>query len=241
MSREGASRRATAAGRNQAARALKRQRRTQEERSEATRARLVDATIEVVFEKGYAGCTVQEVCRRAGVTTGALQHHFRSKQELLVAAVNKLFPQVVIPAVTEQGVKKPVRKRCDEIIETYWQIYSNPRYKVVWDIVLGARSDPKLYGLVCRYQREATVRNLEVFEAAFDDVPLARKDLVDLAQFAMCEMRGIALLGIFGAHLDERRGQIDLLRRCLCDRIEGALGAAAANPKSDPTARAKAG
>lgn len=240
MSREGASGGASQADRRQAATALKRQRRTQEERSEATRARLVDATIEVVFEKGYAGCTVQEVCRRAGVTTGALQHHFRSKQELLVSAVNKLFPQVVIPAVTEQGIKKPVRTRCDEIIETYWQIYSNPRYKVVWDIVLGARSDPKLYELVCRYQREATTRNLEVFEAAFDDVPLARGDLVDLAQFAMCEMRGIALLGIFGARLEERRGQIDLLRHCLYDRIEAAMAGERDKSGAIPGDRAKA-
>ena len=50
------------------------------------RTRLLDAALAVIREKGYAATSVDELCRRAGVTKGAFFHHFRSKEELAVAA-----------------------------------------------------------------------------------------------------------------------------------------------------------
>ena len=50
------------------------------------RERLLDAALTVIRTKGYADTTVDELCRAAGVTKGAFFHHFRSKEELGVAA-----------------------------------------------------------------------------------------------------------------------------------------------------------
>ena len=54
------------------------------------RARLLDAALTVIRAKGYADTTVDELCRAAGVTKGAFFHHFRSKEELAVAAAGAL-------------------------------------------------------------------------------------------------------------------------------------------------------
>ena len=62
--------------------------RTQQERREDTRARLLAATIECLVEHGYAGTTTQRVQDRAGLSRGALLHHFATKEALLVAAVS---------------------------------------------------------------------------------------------------------------------------------------------------------
>jgi AcrR family transcriptional regulator len=67
-----------------------RPRRTQEERSAETRARLLDATIASLVEVGYASTTTTAVCERAGVSRGAQVHHFPRKQDLVVAAVAHL-------------------------------------------------------------------------------------------------------------------------------------------------------
>ena len=50
------------------------------------RAKLLDAALMVIREKGYTDTTVDDLCREAGVTKGAFFHHFKSKEELAVAA-----------------------------------------------------------------------------------------------------------------------------------------------------------
>ena len=64
------------------------QRRTQAERREGTIAALLDATVRCLVTHGYAGTTTQRIQDEAGVSRGALLHHFASKSELLVAAIH---------------------------------------------------------------------------------------------------------------------------------------------------------
>jgi TetR/AcrR family transcriptional repressor of nem operon len=52
------------------------------------RAKLLAAALRVIRAKGYAATSVEDLCREAGVTKGAFFHHFRSKDELAVAAAN---------------------------------------------------------------------------------------------------------------------------------------------------------
>jgi AcrR family transcriptional regulator len=64
---------------------MKNQRRTQEERSTATRDALVSAARELFAQRGYAGVGTTEIVRAAGLTRGALYHHFADKTELFAA------------------------------------------------------------------------------------------------------------------------------------------------------------
>ncbi|CAM3889818.1 TetR/AcrR family transcriptional regulator [Tsukamurella ocularis] len=58
------------------------------EQKELTREKLLDATITSLVTHGYAGTTTQRIQEAAGVSRGALLHHFGSKSELLVAAIH---------------------------------------------------------------------------------------------------------------------------------------------------------
>jgi AcrR family transcriptional regulator len=60
------------------------------EQSEATRAALVDAARELFADRGYAGVATEEIVQRAGVTRGALYHHFKDKRALFRAVVDQL-------------------------------------------------------------------------------------------------------------------------------------------------------
>jgi AcrR family transcriptional regulator len=78
-------------------------RRTQVERSEATRGALVRAGRELFGSRGYGGVGTEEIVARAGVTRGALYHQFADKQDLF-RAVLEAMEQEVIGRVAEQAV-----------------------------------------------------------------------------------------------------------------------------------------
>jgi AcrR family transcriptional regulator len=60
-------------------------RRTQSERRAHTRAALIDAGRALFTERGFAGAGREEIVERAGLTRGALYHHFASKEDLFAA------------------------------------------------------------------------------------------------------------------------------------------------------------
>jgi TetR/AcrR family transcriptional regulator, transcriptional repressor for nem operon len=53
----------------------------------ASKTKLLDAALHVVRAKGYAATTVDDICHSAGVTKGSFFHHFKSKDELALAAI----------------------------------------------------------------------------------------------------------------------------------------------------------
>ncbi|HEX3764146.1 MAG TPA: helix-turn-helix domain-containing protein [Kofleriaceae bacterium] len=97
--------------------------RTQQQRREETRRALLDAAVQSLIEVGFARTTTLEVQRRAEVSRGALLHHFPSKAELLVAAVDhlaemraremKAFASQLPPERTEPGERGDRGERSD--------------------------------------------------------------------------------------------------------------------------------
>ena len=75
-------------------------RRTQVERSETTRAALMAAARRLFTEKGYAATGREEIAAAAGVTRGALYHHFASKEALFRAVVEELEEEMTTQVAT---------------------------------------------------------------------------------------------------------------------------------------------
>ena len=75
------------------------------------RGAILDATIDCLIEVGYQKATIARIAKTAGVTTGAVQHHFESRQALMRAAISE---QLFAPHPVDWAAhaSKPLRRRC---------------------------------------------------------------------------------------------------------------------------------
>lgn len=78
-----------------------RQRRTQVERSEATQAALIATARRLFAERGFSGVAAEEIVRAAGVTRGALYHHFEGKSGLFLAVFEQVESEISERFATE--------------------------------------------------------------------------------------------------------------------------------------------
>ena len=76
-----------------AAKAPNRRRRTQQERRETTQTTLLEATVRCLGRDGYAATSISSIIEEAGVSRGALLHHYPTKNELVAAATLHFYRQ----------------------------------------------------------------------------------------------------------------------------------------------------
>jgi AcrR family transcriptional regulator len=118
--------------------------RTQQQRRAATRARLLAATQAALVERGYAGTTTTEVCRRAGLSQGALFRHFASKGELLAATAEQLFAHLI--DAYRDGLPRlaGVQDRAEAAVRLLWEVFEDPRLLAAIELYAAARTDREL-------------------------------------------------------------------------------------------------
>ena len=99
----------------------KRHRRTQADRSQATRAALLASGRALFAERGFAGTAREEIVERAGVTRGALHHHFGTKQDLFAAVFEavegELAARIATAAMAGVDPRDQLRRGCHEFLD----------------------------------------------------------------------------------------------------------------------------
>lgn len=120
-------------------------RRTQSERREETRGRLLDATIESLIEVGYAGTTIRRVTELAGVSQGAQSHHFPHRVDLVTSAFERLAEQR-IERYRERARELPPDRgeRLRALLDLLWEDFSSPVFTVAVKLWVAAAEDEDL-------------------------------------------------------------------------------------------------
>jgi AcrR family transcriptional regulator len=117
-------------------------RRTQRERSEASRTRLLEAAVSCLADRGYAGTTMPEVLRRAGLSNGAMWRHFPSKAALLSAAAvhaEETFLSAAVP--TTRRSDSDDADRLDRAVKALWQFSQTEAFQAVIELLRASRAD----------------------------------------------------------------------------------------------------
>lgn len=149
----------------------------QDRRSQATRARVCRAAIACLDRYGYAETTFARVQAEAGLSRGAITHHFPTKQALVAATALELLSHSLEPGrLGRDGGTPPVR----ELMRDAWtQVVNSAGGRAMVEILVACRTDAELFKLLQaeladwdRRSRAAIVRGYRGADAAADDAEL---------------------------------------------------------------------
>ncbi len=199
-------------------------RRSQEERSAATRERLLDATIGCLVDLGYAGTTTTEIVRRAGVSRGAQVHHFPTKGELVQEAVLHLArrqQEAIGDELTRPNDKNG--DRVSQAIDALWSAYTGPLFTAALELIVAARTDPALRPGVEALQADLH-KGVETYcRQNLSPEVLKRRSFRDAIELTADVMHGLALAGMFGDERVKQQKLLETWKKIVRPLLEGAL------------------
>lgn len=193
-------------------------RRTHAQRSHETQARLVQSAIRLIEDRGYEAASLFEVAKAAGVTPGAIQHHFESKAALMMRVLRELLADGQQRGGLWPSPDVPVAERARQFIDNIWTLaYCQPRFIAAWNIYLGSRAQPEVIGHIADLRRELSEQMRADFAQAFPELAhdAGRDTFFDLVLSAL---RGMGLLEIFETGSPAVRSQLDALAELITQR-----------------------
>jgi AcrR family transcriptional regulator len=182
------------------------------------RARLMDATIECLVERGFGGTSTTLVSELAGVSRGAQLHHFPTKNDLVVAAVAHLTEvRGAELAAAAAGVPQgPQRTR--DVLRMLGDHFTSPVFTAALELWVAARTDAALLAAVAplelRIGRETHRMTVELLGA--DE---SRPGVRELVQATLDLVRGLGLAGTITDDTRRRRRILDQWARTLDDAL----------------------
>jgi AcrR family transcriptional regulator len=169
-------------------------RRTQAERRAATRTALLDASIECLVEEGYANTTTRRIAERAGVTPGALQHHFASKAELLSEALRHVTKRFVKEILDYEPPDAPsIQAHREQILDRMWEVHKGPFFQAWMELAVAARTDAELRATLAELQHGAGDLNALAAHRLYPEMA-DQPGFAQVIETAQAATRGLALL-----------------------------------------------
>lgn len=184
--------------------ALPRARRTQRERSEAMRSRLLEATIDSLYEVGYSRTTTIEVAARAGVSRGAQLHHFPTKKRLVTVAVKHLLHKRLEEFRAAFGSLPEGVDRYSAVIDIMWEKTHNRAFYAWLELVVAARTDPSLRKTVLEIAEQFSEQVQATFREFFSPQRQHSSPFDIAPVFAFAVLQGLAIDNIVWPEGDRR-------------------------------------
>lgn len=152
----------------------------QAQKSASTRLLIIEAAIKCFVELGYARTTTTIIANKAGLSRGAMLHHFPSKIDIVRAAVEHLHAKRL--RAFRKAMSKSMEKgdHVRQGVEAYWAHVKHPLFVAFFELAVAARTDSELAAIL-RPAQEAFER--EWYDAALEVFPewRGRGDKFDLA------------------------------------------------------------
>ncbi|HEY7797370.1 MAG TPA: TetR/AcrR family transcriptional regulator [Hyphomonadaceae bacterium] len=184
------------------------------ERTAAMRKRLIDAAIDCLGRLGYGATTLQVVTDAAGVSRGAVLHHFPNKADLMIAVAEYAAGKQNRHVARQLANTQPGMDRYLAITMATWDAMTKPAAIALLEIMMGSRSDkelgarfPAVIASLEKYQREG------VWEQAQSAGITDKATIEAMVHLHNAAMRGLALELMFSRDEKKAASAMKLLVR----------------------------
>jgi AcrR family transcriptional regulator len=177
------------------------ERRPQAERSQETRTRILDATVALLVEEGYARTNTLAIQARAGVSRGRLLHQFPSKEELLVAAAHHVWERRLsenqrAEQALPSGADAP-GERIDAVVEMLWSTFHLSYFWAATELWVASRTEPALADVIRPAERKLGRAIWTSMDELFGPELAAHPMYPVVRHTLFTSMRGVALTYAF--------------------------------------------
>lgn len=159
---------------------------------DVTRARVIQAAIDCIYEEGFHSANTNRIAERAGVSWGVLQYHFGDKDSLLQAVLETIFNHFTL-SLSEQGLQqKELKPRLRALIDKVWAMVSQPDYRVSVAILRNAGLSPNSGIDGSSYLSQWAEEIGQLWDGLFEDLQHAPETNQVARRLLFSTLRGLA-------------------------------------------------
>lgn len=172
---------------------------------ELTWRRVIDAAIESILENGYYHTSSNEIARRAGVTWGAIQHQFGTREGLLLEVLNDRWDRFQQCMATALVTGETLEQRLHSVLDVLALHYEQPEHLVQLQILLDLTQNPntstETRHAVAQHGERLTKAWQPLFVRALGDAA----EEADLVIYAFSTLRGYLGGNIIASSISEQQ------------------------------------
>lgn len=186
-----------------------------------TQENILTAVVALICEGGYAAASSSQIARRAGVSWGAVQHQFGSKEQLLLQVIQRSF-DTLNASLAEPGLREGgLDQRVGAFVDALWAHHSKDIGWASLEIILALRREP-------RTQQQAHLASLQISESCtasmreiFADCALSDEQVLDALIFMHSALQGLSIQDVFDVEPAYLARHIKRLKQVLYAMLSG--------------------
>jgi AcrR family transcriptional regulator len=182
----------------------------QAQKSKNTREKILNSAISLIKEGGFSAASASRIAERAGITWGAAQHHFGSKEEILDAVMTISHEKFITRVSAPHLRTGSLADRVDAFVDCMWEHYQDDVYLAGLEILLAGREAGGHSPAMATFDQRAR-EHIETLHEIFHDCDLTDEQLQEALIFVHCLLTGLTIEKVLEKEL---RGEQRHLRRC---------------------------
>ena len=171
----------------------------QAEKSQMTRASILEATVQCLVQIGYAQTTTEKIASQAGLSRGAMTHHFKSRALVFNAAARYIIEkraeeyERLIGGISVAPGTLPTEKHMRETLTVCHQYYASPTFVALHELLRGARTDKALKRAMTALEKSLDQKISDAMLKRFPYLSAVEDTRELLMDLIMSSMQGVAV------------------------------------------------